>query len=265
MRFALPILCLVCIFSLSAKAQSTIAPPQNTSVFFNLNFDMGIPMHEFKTYNDEIAVGGGFSLFFQPSNKIPVLVGFDLAIMGNGHKIQNETLTADIVAGTTVIETLYFPMRVETYNNITKGNLHLRVQSPTKFFKPYVDGMVGFNHFSTNTSIYDESEEYYLSEEDNPLITSSQQNSSWALSYGGAAGLMVQLKENVFIDVRCAYTLGTEAEYYVEDDIENWEITFNTIPTSQTDVSDEDIDISAVKKQSTTDMVLGTVGVTFKF
>lgn len=265
MRLTLPIFISACILTSNLQAQSTIAPPANTSVLFNINFDLGIPMNEFKTYNDEVAAGGGFSLFFQPSNKIPVLVGFDMAFMGNGHKTQHETLTADIVAGTTVIETLYFPMRVETYNMITTGDVHLRVQSPTNFFKPYLDGMVGFNHFGTNTSVYDESEEYYLSEEDNPLITSSQQNSSWSLNYGGALGMMVQLNENIFLDVRCAYTFGGEAEYYVEDDIENWEIEFNTVPTSQDDVSDEDIDISAIKKQSHTDMIMGTIGLTFKF
>lgn len=247
------------------QAQTTQAPPKQSNVYFNVNFGMGIPMNDFKEYNDDLAVGGGIGLFFQPARQIPVLIGFDIAFLGNGSKIQRETLTADIVAGTTVIETLYFPLRVETYNTIVKGGLALRVQSPTPFFKPYIDGIVGFNHFGTTTSIYDESEELYLSEADNPLISTSQQNSSWAFSYGGAAGLMIEMDDNILVDLRCAYTRGTQAEYYVEDDIENWEVVFNTVPTSADDVSEDDIDISAIPKESTTDMITPSIGITFKF
>ena len=156
-------------------------------------------------------------------------------------------------------------MRIETSNTISTGHLNLRVQSPTKFFKPYVDGILGFNNFSTKTSIYDESEEYYLSEEDNPLITSSKQNSDWTFSYGGAAGLMIELNENMLIDLRVAYSLGGNASYFVEDDIDEWEVVFNTIPTSQEEVDEEDISIAAFPKESKTDMILGTVGITFKF
>jgi len=246
------------------QAQSTIAP-KTSAVYFNIGFDMGIPINEFKTYNDEIAAGGGFNLFFQPSVKIPILVGFDLAFLGAGSQIQRETLTADIVAGGTVIETLYFPLRVETYNTISKGHLNLRVLSPTKFFKPYVDGLVGFNYFGTNTSVFDESEEFFLSEADNPLITTSNQNADWTFSYGGAAGLMIELNENMLIDLRLAYTLGGNADYYVEDDIENWELEFNTVPTDPDDFEDDDIDISAIPKNSPTHMLLGTIGLTFKF
>ena len=249
-------------FSLMAQ---TTHPVKKSAVFFGLNFDLGIPMNDFKTYNDEVAVGGGFNLFFQPSVKIPVLVGFDLAFMNNGFKTEDKTLTADIVVDGIVIDQLLFPMHIETSNTISTGHLNLRVQSPTKFFKPYVDGILGFNNFSTKTSIYDESEEYYLSEEDNPLITSSKQNSDWTFSYGGAAGLMIELNENMLIDLRVAYSLGGNASYFVEDDIDEWEVVFNTIPTSQEEVDEEDISIAAFPKESKTDMILGTVGITFKF
>jgi len=264
MRLQVLLLIPVIAITMQTHGQSTIAP-KTSAVYFNIGLNLGIPMNEFKTYNDEVAVGGGFNLFFQPSVKIPVLVGFDLGFLGAGSQIQRETLTADIVAGGTVIETLYFPMRVETYNTITTGHLNLRILSPTKFFKPYVDGLVGFNYFGTNTSIYDESEEYYLSEADNPLITTSNQNSDWAFSYGGAAGLMIELNENILIDLRLAYTLGGEADYYVEDDIEDWELEFNTVPTDPDDIEDDDISISAIPKHSETDMMLGTIGITFRF
>ncbi|MFI5172396.1 MAG: hypothetical protein ACHQFW_08395 [Chitinophagales bacterium] len=248
----------------SMHAQTTHAV-KSSAVFFGLDFQLGIPIHDFKNYNDDVAVGGGFNLFFQPSVKIPFLIGFDLGFMNNGYKSQDETLTADIVAGGTVIETLYIPLRIETSNSITTGHLDLRVQSPTKFFKPYIDGLIGFNHFSTSTSIYDESEEYYLSEADNPLITTSKQNSDWTFSYGGAAGLMVEMSESFLIDLRIAYTMGGEASYYVEDDIDEWDVVITTVPSDPDDISDDDIAIAAIPKYSKTDMIIGTVGVAFKF
>lgn len=156
-------------------------------------------------------------------------------------------------------------MRVETFNTIIGGNLSLRVQAPTQFVKPYAEGLIGFNYFGTNTSVYDESEEFYLSEADNPLITSSNQNSDWTYSFGGAAGMLIQINESIFIDVRAAYRLGGNAQYYVEDDIEDWELVFNTIPTEPDDFEDDDLSISAIPKESKTDMIVGTIGLTFKF
>lgn len=249
---------------------TTIAEAQqraNTSnaFFFGLGFDIGIPKNDFSEINDNVAFGGGFDFFYQPSVKIPILIGADFAFMNNGYKMDRQTLTADIVAGGTVIQTLYFPMRIETSNTISTGHLDLRFLSPTKYFKPYLDAFIGFNNFSTNTEVWDESEEYYLSEEDNPLITRANQNSSWTYNYGGAVGLMVEINPNILINARVAYQLGGKAEYYVKDDIEEWELVFNTIPTSQDDVSGDDIDISAIPKESKTDMILGTLGVTFKF
>ncbi|MBK8343452.1 MAG: hypothetical protein IPL12_09160 [Bacteroidetes bacterium] len=248
----------------SSQAQTSTAN-KKSAVYFGMGFGLGFPFGEFKTFNDEVAPGGAFSLYFQPDKKIPVLIGFDMAILGNGHRSQTETLTAEITAGGTVIDVLYFPLRAETNNLITKGNVNLRVQAPTNIFKPYIDGLVGFNHFGTTTSIYDESEEYYFSEEDNPLITSSSQNSSWAFSYGGAVGLMVGINESLFIDLRFAYTLGSTAEYFVEDDIDQWDIEFSNTFVSEGDIDESDISIAAVPKESKTDMMVGTIGVSFKF
>jgi len=253
------------IFAFHSFAEAQTASNKPNAFYFDLGFDLGIPIKDFKTYNDDAAVGGGFGLFFQPSVKIPILIGADFAFMNNGYKMQRQTLTADIVANGTVIETLYFPLRIETSNTINTGHLDLRFLSPTKFFKPYLDAFVGFNNFTTNTSIYDESEEYYLSEADNPLITRTNQNSDWTYNYGGAAGLLVELGNNFLINVRVAYQMGGSAAYYVEDDIDEWEVVFNTVPTDPDDVSDEDISISAIPKESKTDLILGTIGVAFKF
>jgi hypothetical protein len=40
---------------------------------------------------------------------------------------------------------------------------------------------------------------------------------------------------------------------------------FNTIPTEPDDFEDDDLSISAIPKESKTDMIVGTIGLTFKF
>ena len=248
----------------SLFAQTTVANKKSTT-YFGVNFDLGFPFGSFQTVNDEIAIGGGVNLFFQPDKQIPILLGYDIPFLGNGHKSQTETLTATIEANGTIIQTLSFPLRAETSNIITKGHLNVRFLAPTKTFQPYVDGLIGFNHFGTSTAIYDESPEHYFTEEDDDLITSSSQNSSWAVSYGGAAGLMVEIKENVFLDLRFMYTMGSKAEYYVEDDIEQWEISYNSSILSEEEIDEDDISIAAIPKESRTDMMVGTLGLSFKF
>ncbi len=260
-KFTYLILCILTSSLLNAQGRAN----KSNAFYFDLGFDLGIPMQEFKNFNDDVAFGGGFGFFYQPSVKIPILIGADFAFMNNGYKMQRETLYVDIVAGGTVIDQLDIPMRIETSNSINTGHLDIRFLSPTKFFKPYLDAFIGFNNFTTNTEIWDESEEYYLSEADNPLITRSNQNSDWTYNYGGAAGLMVEVGPNFLINVRVAYQLGGEAQYFVEDDIEDWEVTFSSVPTSEDDIDEDDLDISAIPKQSTTDMILGTVGIAFKF
>ncbi|MBC8045391.1 MAG: hypothetical protein H7Y00_01205 [Fimbriimonadaceae bacterium] len=237
----------------------------NGSGYFGIGILAGVPIAEFGTYNEDMAIGVGLNFFYQPSDDIPVMVGLDLGFMGNGNNIQNEVIYAEIKVGETVIDEIQFPFRIETHNSIFAGHFVLRAVAPIKYFKPYVDGIVGFNNFSTNTSIYDESEEHYFSEADNPLITTASQNSDWTFSYGGAAGILVQCGESFFIDLRCAYAIGGEADYYVEDDIEDWEVEFTTTPTGTDDLNEDDIAISAIPKHSETTMLMPSLGVTFKF
>ena len=52
-----------------------------------------------------------------------------------------------------LIDQLYFPLRIETSNNVFTGHLLVRATAPTKIFKPYAEGFVGFNNFFTTTAI----------------------------------------------------------------------------------------------------------------
>jgi hypothetical protein len=233
--------------------------------YFGIGLLAGAPLQEYKTYNDELAIGLGINGFYQPARNVPVMVGLHLGFLGAGNKTQYENLTAQIIVDDVVIDELNFPFRIVTNNSIFIAQCNLRAYAPIKYIKPYIDGAVGFNNFHTTTSVYDESEEYYFSEEDNPLITQKTQLSEWALSYGGAGGIMVQCGENFFIDVRCAYMIGGEADYYTEDDIENWQVEFTSTPTGTSDLSEDDIAVSAVPKHSETTMLQPSIGVLFRF
>lgn len=237
----------------------------NGAGYFGIDFIMGAPMGEYKTYNDRLSAGLNLNFFYQPSIDIPLMVGLDLGFMGNGSEYQDETLYVDLTVGGTVIDQMVIPFSIETHNNIFNGHFLLRAMAPIKYFKPYVDGIVGFQNFSTTTSIYDESEEHYFSEEDNPLITTKTQLSDWALAYGGAFGFLVQCNENFFINLRCAYLLGSKADYYTDNDIQNWDIEFSANPSSPDDLDEDDISVHAIPKHSETDVLMPSLGITFRF
>ena len=48
----------ILIVSTTVKSQTT-HPVKSSAVFFGLDFALGSPVHEFKTYNDDVAAGGG--------------------------------------------------------------------------------------------------------------------------------------------------------------------------------------------------------------
>lgn len=261
-------LLIICFLAISAPAfsqQRKTGSHKQSFVYAGLGFELGVPIHDFATYNDNAFPGGAFSLFYQPAGKVPLLIGADFGYLGMGYKTDNPTLHADIVANGTVIQSIDIPLRVETTNSAFTGRLDFRVLSPTKYFKPYIDAFAGFNSFSTSTSIYDESEENYLSDADNPLITRTNVNNSWTYTYGAAGGMLVELGKSFLIDVRLAYAMGGAANYYTRDDISDWTVEFSTVPTDPNDLNSDDISISAVPKRSVTDMIQGSIGIALRF
>jgi hypothetical protein len=256
-------LALVCalLIPLSGSAQT------NGKALFGIDLVGGIPHDQFATYSDNLKFGAMVNFLYQPSEKIPISIGGDLGWLANGRKVQYEELTADITAGGVLIDQLYFPLRIETMNNIFTGHIILRITAPTNVFLPYAEGFLGFNNFFTSTSIYDESEENYFSETDNQLITSEVQQSDWGLSYGAAAGLLIQLKDELHINLKFAYNMGTAVSYYTKEDIQNWTVEVNNINSSSGgyELDEDNIDVSAIPKTSKTDMLQPTLGISFRF
>jgi hypothetical protein len=133
---------------------------------------------------------------------------------------------------------------VTTTNNIAQFHLFLRLEPPSGPIRPYVDGLVGFNYFWTETSVKSEQE--------------NQAQIAWSFSYGGGAGLKIKVYEKVkddgklvelLIDLRVRYLLGGKAEYLKDNTpmrIENGRAIYDT-------------------DKSTTDLLSGQVGVSVVF
>ena len=117
---------------------------------------------------------------------------------------------------------------VTTSNNVFQGHLLLRVQPQQSAFRPYLDGLVGFNYLWTETSIRSE----HIDIDDK--VANSTNFSDGAFSYGGGGGVLFRVYDGsqkelqpgetrfsgLYIDFGVKYFKGGEAEYLKKGDIE---------------------------------------------
>lgn len=207
----------------------------------SLNFSVGVPQGAFERHVDNVGLGinafGGVGL-----GRTPIVIGVDLGAQIYGFERRNEPFSNTIPDVT---------VDVETTNNILLAHLLLRIQPPTGMVQPYLDGLFGLKHFSTETSIHNENFN------DGDPIASSTNFSDTALSYGVGGGLSVQVYRGrggrgkvrgVYVNAGIQYLLGSEAEYLKEGSIErrNGQVFFTT-------------------EYSKTDMLIPQLGAVLKF
>jgi hypothetical protein len=86
------------------------------------------------------------------------------------------------------------------------------------------------------------------------------------LAYGGGGGFMIKLGQTTFLDLRCLYLLGGEADYYDRSQTQSWKLVFTGSgqfnPQNPTDVTAQG---DAAPKRSKTDMFMINAGLTFQF
>jgi len=191
-------------FFLETKAQIQVG----------FNGMMGIPMEDFREKSD--LVGGGVSGYvFAPVGESPVHFGADLGYLIYGTESYNEIVN---------ISGFMQEYEVRTTNNILLGHLALRLKPRNwKLFCPYLDGLVGFKHLYTRTTLTDEFTEEQLD--------SSTDFADWAFSYGGGGGIIIGLSDVLRIDLRVLYLYGGKAEYLEKGGIttDNFDnLIFNT-------------------------------------
>jgi len=203
-----------------------------------VNFALGMPQNEFNENIDTTGLGGS-AYFSYRLPKTPLFLGTSFSVFIYGSETREELLEAAIPE--VIVD-------VKTRNYILTWHLFLRAQPIRGQFRPYVEGLLGFNYLWTETGIYDQSGPGF------DEIASTVNLDDFALSYGLGGGLMLQVyqKRNssfgILIDLGVRYLKGGKAEYLRKGDL----LRLNG-------------DISANVSRSRTDLVTAHIGVAFAF
>ena len=197
----------------------------------NLNILAGLPMGSFKERQAEVSFGFGGNLLFEV--KKPVSIGLDV-IWQQYDSASDFFIEFDEFGNA-------FDVEEEINNNIFGISGLIHVQPDIDFFiKPYAEGSFGINRFHTKTVLTDVAF--------NEQINVISNNSDWALTFGGAAGFLINVWQDLlFLDLKCVYRAGNTAEYYTRIEGANF-----TIPLDNFEL-----------KTSPTNMLIPQIGITF--
>ncbi|MDX1531667.1 MAG: outer membrane beta-barrel protein, partial [Rhodothermales bacterium] len=168
------------------------ARPAQAQLYLNLDVQGGVPVDDFEDELDDVGFGVAGTVLYGLA-PLPVAVGVEGGVLTYGR--QARALPAQIDEGAA------FLGEVEMTNRI--GHLYavLRLQPGSGAFRPYLDGLVGFNHFATQTTT---TQRVFLADEDLELIdladaaefeerTVSNDFDDFAFSYGAGAGVLIRL------------------------------------------------------------------------
>ena len=203
-----------------------------------INFSLGFPQGEFNRNADNTGLGCKF-YFTYKLPKVPIALGASVGILVYGSDSRDELLQSSIPEVT---------VDVKTRNYILMCHFLIRAQPLDGKIRPYLDGLIGFNHLWTETGIYDQRGGVF------DEIASSVNLSDFAFSYGVGGGLMIRLCHRekgafaIFIDSGIRYLKSGKAEYLSEGDIlrANGIVTYNV-------------------NYSNTDLLTAHIGVAFSF
>jgi hypothetical protein len=205
-------------------------------------FEPFFPQGEFRDAMDRIGWGGSLDAFYRiPGSAL--LIGTTLAYHVYGHDSRWEPLSWSIPD---------VMVKVSTTNAVARGHFLLRLQPQFGSARPYIEGLVGVLHLTTDTRVYDD-----YDYGDNEIASTNQLNST-VLSYGMGGGLVLNLSRRpranpnrgfaVLLDIGVRYLRGGTADYLTPGDIE---IQGGTV--------------SYFVNRSRTDILIPRIGVTFAF
>jgi len=213
-------------FSSNAQAQE---------FHFDLDINVGVPQGEFSDEIDRLGWGlglmGGYKI-----PETPLMVGLDFGFMNFGIETRTEPLSTTIPDITVEVENSY---------NLVTGNLLFRLSGPPTTFRPYIDGLFGFNYFFTQTVLR---ERGAFSDED-VLRDTNFDDTSLSYGFGTGANLRVYngavqggsasdfALRGVYLNAGVRYMFGREAEYLQEGSItrNNGNVSFD-VSRSETDL-----------------------------
>ncbi len=248
-------LLLVC--SITQAQWSTVQPR------FNAGLYLGSPIDDYAISTSATGAGLNMSLAIPLAPKLPFYGGLEFGYMLFGSNTVHETLNIEVTANGNVIDQIAVPLRIRTNNNVYFWNLMMRAQIPTPIVQPYVQGMLGFRYMSTNTKVFDDSNDGSWSTADNGLIVQEKQLTDYVGSVGVGGGVMIPLGRSIMLDARVDYMLGGKARYFDGNDAETWEVEFIGDPTSLDEIDGNAVRFNAEPKESFTNMYNFTLGVSF--
>lgn len=206
--------------------------------------ELGLPHKEFHKNITNPGYGIGLHFAVAP-HAAPIMYGVEANYMMYGYENQSIPFNGSS-AGRVNVD-------LQTTNGIFSGHFFTRLQPKSGIFRPYVDALVGFNYFNTQSSIQNE-----ITNED---IVSSINFDDAAFSYGGGLGVMFEISRgelfksekkagqfgSTLLDFRVRYMRGEEADY----------LRKGSIQEDPTDASKVTYDVF----KSRTDMLTFHVGV----
>jgi hypothetical protein len=188
-----------------------------------LAFEPFFPQGEFHDVMDRIGWGGSMDLLYRiPDSALHIGAAFDVWV------------------------------KVSTANAVFSSHALLRLQPQVGPARPYIEGLIGLQHLTTDTRVYDDSDWEYKK------IAGTNHIRSTVFSYGLGGGLMLSLYGRapsaekgpfaVLLDVGIRYIRGGSAYYMQPGDIElgGGGVTYYV-------------------NRSRTDMLMPRVGVAFAF
>ena len=252
----------------------TVVQISEAQVHLGFSGQLGVPLNEFRDNTD--AIGGGFraSLYVPFAPSVPVFFGIDFGYMVYGSNVQriNEQLRFVSSNGIPInnFPTIPINLRVTTKNNMINSYAVLRAKAPLTTVQPYIDALVGLNYLYTRTRILDETDNRILTDPDESnVISASTQINSLVFSYGGGAGVMINLGTNLKLDVRAIYLFGGEAEYFDSSQTQNWSLEFTGNGSfDPNNINSEDLNLNnpeGTPKRSRTDLLSINAGIVLSF
>ena len=207
----------------------------------SLNFIMAYPQNDFKMNVDRTFYGLSGEFFYQ-FPKSAFSAGLILEYMNYGSETRTGPLSDDIPD---------VWVDVTTRNSILSLAAVLRLSPTGGPFRPYVEGLVGFNYLFTYTAINDDGD---WSED----IATTTNFDDWALTYGLGAGAIVRALDvrshegrsifSMYFEIGLRYLKGGTAEYLRERSILRDQGSLTYAPL-----------------MSSTDLVKSHFGVVFRF
>ncbi|MEJ2634063.1 MAG: hypothetical protein P8184_02075 [Calditrichia bacterium] len=210
------------------------------------NLALGFPQGEFRENVKNTGIGFGLD-FTYALPKIPVNFGGTFSVVTYGSESYDAYLDLpfDVFSGN--------PIKITTDNRILQWDFLVRLQPQKRCIRPYIDGLIGFNYLSTQTSFRDK---YSLRE-----FFNRTNFNDMVFSYGGGAGIMIKIygvpgsrglnasdKTKLLLDLKVRYLWGESADYLKKGTI-----------GSIGDFMVFDV------YQSSTDLLTGQIGLAFEF